>query len=101
MNDHDDEHIFEGVARALSEDIGGGDVTAALIPHALNAHARVIAKERGILCGRRWFDRVFAALDPNVQVTWQVEDGALVAPGTVVCDIVGNARVLLTGERMP
>ncbi|MFK7885382.1 MAG: carboxylating nicotinate-nucleotide diphosphorylase [Gammaproteobacteria bacterium] len=91
--------MFEAVARALSEDIGGGDVTAALIPADRAARARVVVKEHGVLCGRPWFDRVFAALDPNVTVTWHIEDGTDVAPGDVACELAGNARILLTGER--
>ena len=93
------EAMFDAVARALSEDIGGGDVTAALIPPEADGRAHVIAKEAGVLCGTPWFDRVFAALDPNVQVTWRADDGVTVAPGDELCRISGNARILLTGER--
>jgi nicotinate-nucleotide pyrophosphorylase (carboxylating) len=99
MNDNEYEHVFESVARALSEDIGGGDVTARLIPAATQGHATVTAKEAGVVCGQRWFDRVFAALDPNVTVSWLVRDGDEVTAGTRLCDVRGNARVLLTGER--
>ncbi|MFK8016295.1 MAG: carboxylating nicotinate-nucleotide diphosphorylase [Gammaproteobacteria bacterium] len=99
MSAHNSEHIYDAVARALSEDIGGGDVTAALIPAQHQAKARVTARENGVICGQDWFDRVFGALDPNVSVTWMVKDGDDVAPGTEVCELAGNARVLLTGER--
>lgn len=91
--------MFDAVARALSEDIGGGDVTAALIPPENEGLAHVIAKEAGVLCGTAWFDRVFAALDPNVSVAWQAGDGVTVAAGDEICRISGNARILLTGER--
>ena len=99
LNRQETESMFEGVARALSEDIGGGDVTAALIPAERDGRAKVVVKEAGVLCGRPWFDRVFAALDPNVCVTWHRNDGADIAPGDVVCELAGNARILLTGER--
>ena len=78
MNDDEFEHVFESVARALSEDIGGGDVTARLIPADAQAAATVTAKESGVICGRPWFDRVFAALDPRVEVRWHVDEGELV-----------------------
>lgn len=99
LSQQETEALFDAVARALSEDIGGGDVTAALIPPDTDGVAHVVAKEAGVLCGSAWFDRVFAALDPNVTVTWRSGDGVTVEPGDVVCEIKGNARVLLTGER--
>lgn len=99
MDPREIENIYETVARALSEDIGGGDVTARLIPADQQAHARVVAREDGVICGRAWFDRVFAALDPNVTVTWQVEDGDIVSDDQLVCTLRGPARPILTGER--
>lgn len=99
MDTHDTEQIFEAVARALSEDIGGGDATAQLVPAEQRAHARVIAREPGVICGRAWFDRVFAALDPNVSVSWSVADGDGVAAGQPICELHGLARPILTGER--
>ncbi|MEM6641058.1 MAG: carboxylating nicotinate-nucleotide diphosphorylase [Pseudomonadota bacterium] len=103
MNDQlttaETEAMFESVARALSEDIGGGDVTAALVPHDKHGLAHVVAKESGVLCGTPWFDRVFAALDPGVRVSWARHDGDRVEVGDEVCRLEGRARTLLTGER--
>ena len=99
MDQNDREHIYASVAQALSEDIGGGDVTARLIPSAQCINARVTAKEAGVVCGRPWFDRVFAALDPNVAVEWSVQDGDEVEDGQTICALSGPARPILTGER--
>jgi len=91
--------ISQNVRQALSEDIGTGDLTAALIPPAAVASARVISRERAVLCGTAWFDEVFRQLDARVQIAWEARDAALVQPNQVLCRIFGPARALLTGER--
>lgn len=91
--------LSETVARALAEDVGSGDVTAALLPADARSRARVISREPAVICGRAWFDEVFRQLDRSVQVAWQVADGAAVAPGDTLCEITGPTRALLTGER--
>jgi nicotinate-nucleotide pyrophosphorylase (carboxylating) len=87
------------VATALREDVGSGDVTARLVPAAQTAKATVIAREAGVICGRPWFDAVFAQLDPAIVVDWRVGEGESVAADAVVCQLRGPARALLTGER--
>ena len=87
------------VEAALEEDIGDGDVTALLIPEENEARATVICREPAVIAGTAWFDEVFAQLDPDVEVQWQVEDGQSVAANTLLCTLTGNARSLLTGER--
>ncbi len=89
----------ETVARALAEDVGSGDVTAALLPPDATARARVVSRERAVLCGTAWFEEVFRQLDPGVRVQWRVTEGTGVGPGDVLCEIAGPARALLTGER--
>jgi len=91
--------LAENVRLAMAEDLGGGDLTAALIPAGRRARARVIVREAAVVCGTRWFDAVYAAGDPSVQVQWQVEDGAKVEADTVLCEITGSARALVSGER--
>lgn len=91
--------LTQVVRRALEEDVGSGDVTAALIPAARQASARIITREAGVLCGRPWFDEVFRQLDPAVRVRWQREDGAGIEPDELLCELAGPARSLVTGER--
>lgn len=91
--------IEDGVARALAEDIGTGDVTARLVPMAEQGRARVITREWAVLCGSAWFDEVFRQIDPRVTVRWKTQDGNLVKPDQVLCELDGPARSLLTGER--
>nr|MCU0760782.1 nicotinate-nucleotide diphosphorylase [Steroidobacteraceae bacterium] len=80
------------VARALAEDVGTGDVTAALVPASQQVRARVLAREAAIVCGQPWFDEVFRQLDPAVAVEWLAADGERVAADTVLCRVAGPAR---------
>lgn len=97
---HDiEEVITEDVSRALREDIGAGDLTASLIPASARGHARVIAREDGVIAGTEWFARCFDELDPDCEIFWHAEDGKHVAAGVQFCEITGNARAMLTAER--
>ena len=87
------------VALALAEDVGSGDLTAALIPETAQAEATVISREQAILCGAAWFDAVFRQLDPRIAIKWRVTDGDRVEPNQLLCALRGPARALLTGER--
>jgi nicotinate-nucleotide pyrophosphorylase (carboxylating) len=91
--------VLSNVQAALAEDIGSGDITAALIPPDARATARIITREDGILCGRAWVDRVFAEVDPAIEIEWQVADGARISAGESLFTASGPARGLLTAER--
>ena len=93
------------VAQALREDLGGEvdadrDLTAQLLPADKQASATVITREAGVFCGSGWVDEVFAQLGADqVQITWRVKDGDLLVENQPLFDLVGPARLLLTGER--
>lgn len=91
--------ITHMVRQALAEDIGSGDITAALIPEQQNARARLICREDMILCGRPWAETVFAQVDERIRVHWHAEDGARLAADQALCQIEGPARAILTAER--
>ena len=91
--------LAEQVARALAEDVGSGDLTAALVPASRTGRATVITRETAVLCGRPWFEEVFRQIDASVRVNWDVEEGAEVSPAQRLCRLEGPARSLLTGER--
>jgi nicotinate-nucleotide pyrophosphorylase (carboxylating) len=86
------------VARALQEDLGGGDVTAALLPDAAES-ACLLCKQDAVVCGRPWFDACHRALDPQVRIEWKVAEGARVRAGTVLALLQGRARALVSAER--
>ena len=92
--------VSEAIRRALAEDVGPGDLTAALMPTDARAEARVITREDAVLCGTAWFDEVFRQVDERIRVVWQAKDAEAINAGQGLCKITGPARGLLTGERV-
>lgn len=92
--------IKDTVRRALAEDIGSGDLTAALIPASTRARASVITRESAVLCGSAWFDEVFRQLDTAISTTWAAKDADSIRASQIVCRLHGPARAILSGERM-
>lgn len=91
------------VSRALTEDLNGLsgdlDITAQLIPATQQAHGRIITREDAVICGTAWVDEVFAQLGGEVQISWHVADGDRVSANSLLCELHGPARTMLTGER--
>lgn len=90
---------FAHPATLIEEDIGSGDITAAIIPESVNAEAEVITREAMVLCGQAWFNAVFEELSPDVRIGWLAAEGSTVEANTTLCKLTGPARPLLTGER--
>ncbi len=88
-----------GVALALAEDIGGGDITSLLVPEQTQSSARIISRESAVICGREWVDESFRQVDASVQLEWHVEDGERVQADQWLVRVSGSARSLLTAER--
>ena len=86
------------VAKSLQEDLGDGDVTAALLADGIGS-GHVIAKEAAVLCGRPWFEACFRRLDPQVSMQWLAAEGDEIAAGTVLVRFRGHIRALLGAER--
>jgi nicotinate-nucleotide pyrophosphorylase (carboxylating) len=86
-------------ARALAEDVGAGDLTAALVPEGRRARARVLARESAVICGAPWVEAALRQVDAGLQVRWLVAEGARSAADQVVLEVEGAARSLLTAER--
>jgi nicotinate-nucleotide pyrophosphorylase (carboxylating) len=91
--------VEEDVRRALAEDVGAGDLTAALVPAGRRARARVITREAGTFCGRPWVEETFAQLGAEVSLSWHAADGDAVRPDGVLFELDGPARTILTAER--
>ena len=90
--------IEDDVARALAEDLGAGDVTAALLPDGDDI-AYLLCKQDAVVCGRPWFDACHRSLDPDVRIEWRVAEGERVAAGTVLATLAGRTRALVSAER--
>ncbi|WP_029147197.1 carboxylating nicotinate-nucleotide diphosphorylase [Methylophilus sp. 5] len=91
--------IAEQVTAALTEDMGNGDLTAALIPAGTQATATIISREQAVICGCGWLEQCFTQLDPAIQLTWLVNDGDRVQPDQALVKIQGDARAMLSAER--
>ena len=92
------DHIAGDVARALVEDLGSGDVTAALLPDAADI-AYLLCKENAVIAGRPWFDACHRALDPSMAIEWRIAEGDRVQAGTVLATLAGRSRALVSAER--
>ncbi|MGB3544127.1 carboxylating nicotinate-nucleotide diphosphorylase [Rubrivirga sp.] len=89
------------LARALAEDLGTGDVTTeATIPEGTRATARFLLKEDGVLAGLAVAERVFAAVDADLEVEWTAADGDVLEAGTTFGSVKGRARSILVAERL-
>lgn len=87
------------VALALAEDVGEGDLTAALVDAARPARARILAREAAVICGTPWVEAAVHALDPQATLSWHVGEGERCAADQTVLTIEGRAQPLLTAER--
>jgi nicotinate-nucleotide pyrophosphorylase (carboxylating) len=92
------EAVAADVARALAEDLGRGDVTAALLPDVRDT-AYLLCKESAVVCGRPWFDACHRAVYPEVAIAWHVAEGDRVRADTVIATLEGRARALVSAER--
>ncbi|RJP72218.1 MAG: carboxylating nicotinate-nucleotide diphosphorylase [Comamonadaceae bacterium] len=87
------------VALALAEDVGDGDLTAALVDAARPARARILAREAAVICGTPWVEAAVHALDPQATLSWHVGEGERCVADQTVLTIEGRAQPLLTAER--
>ncbi|MBD2703645.1 carboxylating nicotinate-nucleotide diphosphorylase [Spirosoma sp. BT702] len=94
-------NLQEFIQLALAEDIGDGDHTSlSTIPADAQKRARLLVKETGILAGVYVAKAIFAEVDPNFVVDVLIQDGASIKPGDIVLTVSGNARNILTAERL-
>ena len=91
--------IDEVAYQALQEDLGGGDLTASLIPEHSQSKAVLITREDAVICGICWFNSIFNQLDKQIRIDWKVADGDSIKANQELCLLSGPTRPLLTGER--
>lgn len=95
----DTSQVATDVKHALLEDVGSGDVTAALLPTHLVVQAEIISREPMVVCGQPWVNEVFKQIDSQIEVEWQVKEGQWLANPAMLCTIHGTAISILTAER--
>ena len=93
------ESVKRDVAAALCEDIGSGDINAALIEPETQAEAYVVTRDAGVFCGRPWVEETCRQVDARIDLRWQASDGCTIAAGDTILTLQGPARGLLTAER--
>jgi nicotinate-nucleotide pyrophosphorylase (carboxylating) len=92
-------YIRENVRQALAEDIGSGDISAMLIDEAETLSMDLLVREDAVLCGCAWFDEAFTQCDNRTRIEWAASDGDRVDANSILCQISGSARALLSAER--
>ena len=85
---------------ALEEDIGKVDLSAQLINPKLTVIAYVKSKESALISGILWFNSTFHTLDPKIKIKWLIKEGQIVKKNQRLCEVYGNARSILSGERV-
>ena len=93
------DEIAQQVALALNEDVGSGDVTAALLSPTQIMKAVILSREPMLVCGKPWVEEAFHQIDASIVVHWFIEEGAWLDKPTTLCSIQGVARNILTAER--
>ena len=92
--------IIDSIRRALEEDIRNGDVTTnSIVSENASLRGRIIAKQNGVVAGLHVAEAVWRELDERVNFAAKIDDGSRVANKTVLAEVAGPARALLTGER--
>ena len=94
------ENVLRDVRSALAEDVGAGDLSAALIAPDARARGVLTCREGGVvLCGAAWFEECFRELDAGAVFGWRCREGDEIPEGGEVAEVSGLARALLSGER--
>ena len=96
-----EQNISAFISAALLEDVGPGDYsTLASVPAGAQNRARLLIKDDGILAGVEMAKHIFRQVDPQLQVKVLLQDGSPVKKGDVGLEVHGNARSILTAERL-
>lgn len=92
--------IIQAIKHSLQEDMGSGDVTADLLSATAQSQATILCRDQAVLCGVAWVNEAFHQVDPEIKVNWYFKDGDVITENTVLCEISGNSRALLSAERV-
>ena len=86
------------VNMALSEDIGTGDLSSSLLVDNVTS-AKIICREKAIICGNDYSDLCFSTLDPDIEIDWKIIEGKEATPGAVICHLKGKTQAIISAER--
>jgi len=86
------------VSMALSEDIGTGDLSSSLLVDNVTS-AKIICREKAIICGNDYSDLCFSTLDPDIEIDWKIIEGKEATPGAMICHLKGKTQAIISAER--
>ena len=86
------------VNMALSEDIGAGDLSSSLLVDNVTS-AKIICREKAIICGIDYSDLCFSTLDPDIAINWKIKEGEEAKPDFVICHLKGKSQAIISAER--
>ena len=86
------------VNMALSEDIGTGDLSSSLLVDNVTS-AKIICREKAIICGNDYSDLCFSTLDPDIEIDWKIIEGKEATPGAMICHLKGKTQAIISAER--
>ena len=86
------------VNMALSEDIGTGDLSSSLLANNVTS-AKIICREKAIICGIDYSDLCFLILDPDIEIDWKIKEGEEATSGIVICHLKGKSQAIISAER--
>jgi len=90
--------LHQIVNMALSEDIGTGDLSSSLLVDNITS-AKIICREKAIICGIDYSNLCFSTLDPNIVINWKIKEGEEARPGFVICHLEGKSQAIISAER--
>ena len=90
--------LHQIVNMALSEDIGTGDLSSSLLVDNVTS-AKIICREKAIICGIDYSDLCFSTLDPDIVINWKIKEGEEASPGFVICHLKGKSQAIISAER--
>jgi nicotinate-nucleotide pyrophosphorylase (carboxylating) len=93
--------IDDIISNAITEDIGDGDhTTLATLPSGASGKAKLLVKEKGILCGVDLAQKIFKTVDPDLQINILITDGSAINIGDIAFEVSGNRASILKSERL-
>ena len=92
--------IAASVEAAIAEDVGSGDITAAIIPESACGWGSVITRQAGVFCGRPWVEEVRRQLNSALELDWRIDDGDDIKAGQLLFKLHGAARSVMSAERV-
>jgi len=93
-------NLWKLLEMAREEDLGGGDVTSAILPPQVQATGRFVARQPAVVCGVELLEAIAAAYDGELKTVLCVAEGQEVATGEVLATWEGPARAMMAAERV-